>query len=450
MRFFASLRPLPLLCGAALLGVHSPTLAQTTWYVNAAAASGGTGGSWVSAFNDLQLALTAAQPGDSIWVAAGTYRPSLPTNPADLRTATFALPYQVAIYGGFRGNEATLADRRGWFAQTILSGDIGVAGSSADNCYHVVTLKGTTQFVSALLDGFTVRDGNGIGSGTNSRGAGVLVSVGQGTHAPTLVGRNLIVRDNHCHQGAGIAVFNLGVMVLSKSSILNNSAEDAGGGAFVLTGTFWSTAVRWEGNTAVNSGGALYTTSTSTSMVRLADDVLFANQAGQGGAVYIAGSQFVHGTAQLTNCTLASNSAAVGASIYADTTTTQPAALTVVNSILWQDLPTDPLNVFGAGGTVSITYSCVKGGYVGVGNIAVDPQFVDRVNGDLRLLVVSPCIDAGNTNLVGEDYTDLDADGDYAEPLPLDIRAVRRTSNNPSVPNTGVGTPPIDMGAYEN
>ena len=128
--------------------------------------------------------------------------------------------------------------------------------------------------------------------------------------------------------------------------------------------------------------------------------VLFANQAGQGGAVYIAGSQFVHGTAQLTNCTLASNSAAVGASIYADTTTTQPAALTVVNSILWQDLPTDPLNVFGAGGTVSITYSCVKGGYVGVGNIAVDPQFVDRVNGDLRLLVVSPCIDAGNTNLV--------------------------------------------------
>ena len=435
--------------GAAMLLLAATSPAQTVWYVNAQS-SGGTGTSWASAFPVLQSALAAAQPGDSIWVAAGTYRPSVPTNPADVRSSTFLLPYEVSIYGGFRGNEATLAERKGLFDLTILSGDIGVAGDNSDNCYHVVSFKGTTTFVSARLDGFTVRDGNGIGSGIPSRGAGLIVTVGQGTHSPTLVAKNLIVRDNQCDQGGGIAVVNLGALVLSKSTVKNNLAEDAGGGAYVLTGTFWSTSVRWEGNLAKQEGGAFFTTSTSSGMVRMANDVFFANQATLGGAVYVAGSQFVHGTAILDDCTMASNSASVGASIYADTAAAQPAAVAVANSILWHDDPANPVNVFGTGPTVAVVYSCVKGGFPHITNISTDPVFVDRANGDLRLLVTSPCIDAGNTNLLPPDYTDIDADGDFGEPLPLDMRGARRTTNNPNVPNTGVGTPPVDMGAYEN
>jgi hypothetical protein len=43
--------------------------------------------------------------------------------------------------------------------------------------------------------------------------------------------------------------------------------------------------------------------------------------------------------------------------------------------------------------TSTITYSDIQGGWTGTGNIDADPQFIG--GDDYRLLVSSPCIDAG-------------------------------------------------------
>lgn len=56
------------------------------------------------------------------------------------------------------------------------------------------------------------------------------------------------------------------------------------------------------------------------------------------------------------------------------------------------------------GGTITITYSDVEGGYTGTGNIDSDPYFCKETNYELNLLEGSPCIDAG-------DPTDTDSDG---------------------------------------
>ncbi len=70
----------------------------TILYVDDDAA--GDGSSWTSAYGDLQDALTAAAMVSGpveVWVAAGTYRPSILTDPTDPRTATFVLPDFVRV-----------------------------------------------------------------------------------------------------------------------------------------------------------------------------------------------------------------------------------------------------------------------------------------------------------------------------------------------------------------
>jgi hypothetical protein len=137
-------------------------------------------------------------------------------------------------------------------------------------------------------------------------------------------------------------------------------------------------------------------------------------------------------------------------SIYGDTTAQQKAEIHVYNSILWHEPQTGPATLVGSGSTITVTYSCVLGGHAGTGNIGSNPMFLDCAAGDLRLRRSSPCNDAGNTNNLPSDYCDLDGDGNFIEPVPLDKAGGRRVTDNLLVPNVGVGSPPVDMGAYES
>ena len=76
----------------------------------------------------------------------------------------------------------------------------------------------------------------------------------------------------------------------------------------------------------------------------------------------------------------------------------------IANSILWNG-GNELWEEYGAIATV--TYSNVQGGWPGDGNIGADPLFVDAdgpdgISGtdddDLRLLIGSPCTDAGDNS----------------------------------------------------
>ncbi|HEY3241806.1 MAG TPA: hypothetical protein VGM03_00515, partial [Phycisphaerae bacterium] len=136
---------------AAILGGVPAVHGQVIVYVNAAAAPGGNGASWATAYNNLQTALTTAPIPSQIWVAAGTYLPGL--TPFD----SFQLRNGVELYGGFSGNETSLDQRDPQDHVTILSGDLPMG---FDVC-HVVDGSGTDA--TAVLDGFTIFRGRALG-----------------------------------------------------------------------------------------------------------------------------------------------------------------------------------------------------------------------------------------------------------------------------------------------
>lgn len=97
-------------------------------------------------------------------------------------------------------------------------------------------------------------------------------------------------------------------------------------------------------------------------------------------------------------------------------------APTVLNTILWGNKPQEiKLDL----STIYVTYSDVKGGWPGEGNIDADPLFIDP-DSDFHLSDYSPCIGAG---IMTTGVPDKDIDG------------------NPR-PNPPGSNP--DMGAYEN
>jgi len=219
----------------------------------------GTGTSWKDA-TTLQQALAIAQPGDELWVAAGTYRP---TQTAD-REAVFRLPSGVKLLGGFAGNERKAEKRNPLQNISILSGEIGDPASVEDNSYTVLVLDQTDE--STLVDGFTIEGGyaDGLTEGVNltTCGAGVFVSGYQGAAAPRII--NCTFQNNFAREGAAIYIYaeeGVASPQISHCKFLHNRA-DFNGGAIFNDGNYGTcnpsiTHCYFEGNRSVYGAAVL-------------------------------------------------------------------------------------------------------------------------------------------------------------------------------------------------
>jgi hypothetical protein len=104
----------------------------------------------------------------------------------------------------------------------------------------------------------------------------------------------------------------------------------------------------------------------------------------------------------------------------------------VDNTIVWGNSSTQIV----PGNQITVSYSDVQGGWLGIGNIDANPLFVNAGGGDYRLANGSPCIDAGNNAVASLPATDFDGGP--------------RLFDDPATADTGAGTPPIiDIGADE-
>ena len=236
--------------------------------------------------------------------------------------------------------------------------------------------------------------------------------------------------------------------VLSNCVIAANIADGGGGGVLCLmdsSPTIVSCTIA--GNAAIEGGGGGLCC-VEGSNPTITNSRITENTAMIGGGVHCWMADPV-----LDNCTIAGNTADSGGGILCEETS----APTLTNCILWSDLPQE---IFVYSGTPTVTFCDVQGGWPGAGNIDADPLFSDPDGPDddpgtwadnrYCLLPGSPCIDAGNNDLVPADVCDVDDDGNTTEPLPFDLGGLTRFANDPDTADTGVGTPPVvDMGTHE-
>lgn len=190
-------------------------------------------------------------------------------------------------------------------------------------------------------------------------------------------------------------------------------------------------------------GGAIYIAAHSTASIVGSSFVgnragSGTNSLGSGGALYAA----YHSSSVVDTSTFVRNVAGSAGGFYAGAATVE-----VSNCIFWANVDASGYQLFSFAPVGAITYNDIQGGYDGVGNIAVDPQFArdphpgadaawgttDDDYGNLSLRSTSQCLDAGNNAAVPPGVT-------------MDLAGAPRLVDIAGINDFGAV---VDMGAYE-
>ena len=425
---------------AALALLPSTALAQTTWYVP-------------DDFGTIQGAISAASSGDTIIVRpdsvhGGPYAENIifgPTAKAVTVRSEFG-PTVTTIDGGqFAG---VVVFNKGEGPGTVIEGftitngnalygggidclsssptitDCTISGNTASNdggggilCHG----SSSPTITNCTISENTAASNNGGGINCWSSSSPTITNCtisgntadlqGGGIYcgafsSPTIT--DCTISGNTAEEGGGVYCHKSSPTI-TNGTISGNTANQDGGGIYCWSSSPTFTDSTFSGNSASDYGGGIYCENSSSPTIT--DCTISGNTTASydGGGIYCKDSS----SPTITNNTISGNSAnSQGGGIYClsssptitFTTITgntasndgggiwcQSCSSAITNTILWDNNPNEI-----SGGSPTVTYSCVKGGWSGIGNINADPQFVDPAGGGFSLMPTSPCIDAGD------------------------------------------------------
>jgi len=182
-----------------------PLFASAQIYVDVDATGSNNGSSWGNAYTDLQSALSDSSL-EEIWVAEGTYMPSLQDT-----MIYFSFLEAHDVYGGFNGTETALSERDPAANLTVIEGDINgddvpnnFGMNKSDNATHLFYIP--EGFSSVVIDGFNFQGGT-----------------------------TLYTNDMDAFSWRGGAIYALSPINVSNCSFTNNAARS--GGCIYVSGT---------------------------------------------------------------------------------------------------------------------------------------------------------------------------------------------------------------------
>jgi len=345
--------------------------------------------SWGSAFRAIQNGLNAASRWDEVWVASGTY------------VERITLKDDVQLYGGFVGNEVSRAQRDWRKNITVVDGD------------KKGTVVEAIGYITTLIDGFTIQNGK---ADDYSFGGGIRC------YSSTITIQNNTIIDNIGNYGSGISLEHVhSFSVISHNRIIRNSEETSssmGGGIFCLS-SFPTIKDNFISENTSNNGGIYCDSSSaiiSNNIITKNDSVgifmkndywseilnnIIINNKDYG--LFVSSSS----KTEVFNNTFDNNDSGIG--------------------ILWGSLHSVCNNIitfnkdrglYSYGSDVSLKNNCVYGNtsadydgtLPGIGDISLDPLFVNQALGNYHLTISSPCINAGNDEVIKPDWLDIDGE----------------------------------------
>ena len=267
----------------------------------------------------------------------------------------------------------------------------GIYTESINFSGKTITVQSVHGTTSTIIDG-------------NASGSVVTFNSGEGTGS---VLSGFTIR-NETADGGGIYCY-YSSPTITNCTISGNSAGYAGGGIYCNYSSPMLTDCTISGNSAYYGGGICC----DYSSPMLTNCIISGNSSYRGGGICCGFSS----SPTITNCTISGNSTSdSGGGIWCYDSLPR-----IVNSILWGNNPQE-ISLAGDS-SINITYSDIKGGYAGTGNINADPLFVGV--GNFNLQSTSPCINTGSNTAPFIPSTDKDG--------------------NPRIYNNVT----VDMGAYE-
>ncbi len=230
--------------------VFAPQLANAlpdcVFFADAAAAPGGDGQSWATAYDDLQQAIDAAEgklvsyDRCEVWVTTDEHLVYV-----SARSDTLKMRSRVDVYGGFLGFE-TSKDERNSNSRTYLSGGPSYSDPTT-RVYHVITAAD-----DSVLDSFMIYNGLADGSSYEQYGGGVFVPA-----YTTPIISNTHFYHNNATRGGGLGSYR-GKPVLKSCAFIYNGATSFGGAAYLYRSNGSMDATDFYGNYSSNDGGAVY------------------------------------------------------------------------------------------------------------------------------------------------------------------------------------------------
>lgn len=377
----------------------------------------------------IQAAINAAQPGDTVLVAPGTYFENINFEGKAITVTSSNGPSVTTIDGGGLDSVVTLTSGEG--NGSVLKGFTITHGNSTFNAGGI-----QIDSSSPIIDGNVV-----VNNQTCDSGAGMQVLFSSAIVRNNTITNNFRAGCSGGVGGGGISLGGAGNAQILNNVISNNRIPNTASGGGISVNAAGSPTIAGNtiaGNVSSEDGGGISLINHSDA--NIFNNLIYGNTArGNGGGIYFLVPSGDRGPF-LQNNTIVNNTAASGSAVFADgfDSTSQ-----LINNILVSSgaspVVCGTFNVAQPIISFNDAFDVTAPGFGGQcagangtsGNISADPQFVNAAANDFHLLASSPAIDAGNKSAPNLSQTDLDG--------------------NPRVAfgNATTCTNTVDIGAYE-